>query len=468
MEDFEKSIKEHNLKQMLKVETEFDTSIESELEKARSGIYKPSKENLKQGRAGERYGNMINGGSEQNLDKDHEEKIFQLAAKVYDKLDYKDLGNERKIASALKDLKHVNNLLVVRMVKRKIKEIIDKDTAGKKAVEDTLENARAGIYAPTGENKKKGVVGQKYGSKKPEEPGKGNQPAGEEPKLSEEQLKEHATQSSEQALTNAIKQSPDPVVRQVAHAELQRRAAEEKPQSDKDKDVFPKKDVQEGASKEQHNQMKQLQEKDKKEQSKTLGKQVSEAEKKKFKEPDWSDNLTPEEKERMFPKELSPEEEKLSKVNIYDTPEHKAWLKIMEPFDDLVHKQWDLDSKERKMKKEGVKDLIQGGLDKKEAEKFYDKHHEKTELKEVREKIQELYKKAEGAKKVRDDLDKKIKQAQDRKHDIHSSEMARLFRDWQQGASTKEKRTMERKTDSPFGGDEKKPVKKSIQGIQYF
>ena len=51
----------------------------------------------------------------------------------------------------------------------------------------------------------------------------------------EKELKEHAKTTSEQALENAIKQSPDPEVRQTAHEELKRREEEEKPAEEDEK-----------------------------------------------------------------------------------------------------------------------------------------------------------------------------------------------------------------------------------------
>jgi hypothetical protein len=71
-----------------------------------------------------------------------------------------------------------------------------------------------------------------------------------EPKMpSEDELKEHAKNSSETALSNAVKQSNNPTVRQVAQAEIKRRLSEEKPQDDKEKDVFPSKEVTNGGGK---------------------------------------------------------------------------------------------------------------------------------------------------------------------------------------------------------------------------
>jgi len=289
---------------------------DSVLEKARSGTYKPTKDNIKQGRAGERYGAAVHGGQTQSIEetysdapnwKDYKkinadpndgrnarnvwqqdlyeyarEKLMKQSGKnpseheatdLYDKLWKR--ADERAWKDAQADDARITHGELIKEGKEKknpdfkeesprtrtdshFKEAFDSYAPKKeKAVEDTLqkaldsglisaetfEKARSGIYAPTGENKKKGVVGQKYGSKKPEEPAKGEKPKeGAEPQMDEKQLAEHATQSSEQALSNAIKQSPDPTVRQVAHAELQRRQKEEKPMADKDKDTFPKKE----------------------------------------------------------------------------------------------------------------------------------------------------------------------------------------------------------------------------------
>lgn len=59
--------------------------------------------------------------------------------------------------------------------------------------------------------------------------------------LSKEDLSEHAKNTSETSLQNAVKQSPDPEVRQAAHEELQRRESEEKPQEEETKRDIDKK-----------------------------------------------------------------------------------------------------------------------------------------------------------------------------------------------------------------------------------
>lgn len=55
-------------------------------------------------------------------------------------------------------------------------------------------------------------------------------------KLKPEELAGHAKESSESALEEAVKKSPDPAVRQAAHAELDRRGKEEKPTEGKASD----------------------------------------------------------------------------------------------------------------------------------------------------------------------------------------------------------------------------------------
>jgi chromosome segregation ATPase len=66
---------------------------------------------------------------------------------------------------------------------------------------------------------------------------------------SEDELKEHAKNSSETALANAVKQSNNTTVRQIAQAEIKRRQVEEKPMDDKEKDTFPSKEVMSGEGK---------------------------------------------------------------------------------------------------------------------------------------------------------------------------------------------------------------------------
>lgn len=66
------------------------------MEKARSGIYKDNLLNRRLARVGERYGNMIHGGSAQVVDGDHlkqEEKIKQVieTIKQYKPKDYDTL-----------------------------------------------------------------------------------------------------------------------------------------------------------------------------------------------------------------------------------------------------------------------------------------------------------------------------------------------------------------------------------------
>jgi hypothetical protein len=56
---------------------------------------------------------------------DKKQSMFDIAEKVYNEVDYKDLGNKKKIASALKKLGYANNALMVNAVQRKIKEVIN-------------------------------------------------------------------------------------------------------------------------------------------------------------------------------------------------------------------------------------------------------------------------------------------------------------------------------------------------------
>jgi hypothetical protein len=81
---------------------------------------------------------------------------------------------------------------------------------------------------------------------------------------SEDELKEHAKNSSEQALANAVKQSNNPTVRQVAQAEIKRRQTEEKPMDDKEKDTFPSKEVMGGEGKESEKKAPEKKESEKK------------------------------------------------------------------------------------------------------------------------------------------------------------------------------------------------------------
>jgi hypothetical protein len=310
METWEQDLKANIISKSIAIGSGFDQPIE-EVIKARSGTYKNTPQNRKQGRAGERYGAAIHGGQTAPLDEETKRNIDMatrwantcIAKSGVNKDDYtvttdgklvaiqnkktKALGHfthesistekaktwlkedaekgktsHEKWKDAQADDARITHGELIKEGKEKarnfkeessktrtdshFKEAFDSYAPKKKAVENTLqkafeadliskevlEKARAGIYAPTSQNKKKGVVGQKYGAeKKQEEPGK--KESGQET-FSEDELKEHAKNASEQALTNAIKQSPEPVVRQVAHAELQRRSKEEKPGDEKD------------------------------------------------------------------------------------------------------------------------------------------------------------------------------------------------------------------------------------------
>jgi len=130
----------------------------------------------------------------------------------------------------------------------------DTKKALRKAFHGEIVKARSGVYGDTEENRKLGRVGQKYGNEKAEkeldwrknkqgeEKEKKGEPGPGEGKMDEEDLREHAKQSSEGALQGAIKQSSDPTVRKIAHEELQRRQDEEHPQKEK-KEEFPSKEL---------------------------------------------------------------------------------------------------------------------------------------------------------------------------------------------------------------------------------
>jgi hypothetical protein len=397
MESFEKAIKEHNLRQQLNVETNWNEPVE--IVKARSGIYKPTKENLKQGRAGERYGNMINGGSGQIMEegafkKEEKYSLKNLTTSLKDikfpdiqshnsklskgsiisfarrgkDVKIKVLGVEKteyagnrysveilssnsgeyekgkKYTLSASDMKHrsagggdsiasftenVNKKInplgfsavndggslsiypristpggrknagtavgqitsdgfkpwsfaqqSINFAKQYLKEksiesiykafdndLLSKDVfekAGKAQIGETRtwNGVQMKKVSSTG-NSKQDWQPVKQGEQK-----QGEQSGGrEEGELSEEDLKEHAKQSSEQALSNAIKSSPDPTIRQVAHAELQRRSKEEKPGDSKGE--FPSKEFMgDGEQKKEVKEKKKPVEKKEKEESK--------------------------------------------------------------------------------------------------------------------------------------------------------------------------------------------------------
>lgn len=111
---------------------------------------------------------------------------------------------------------------------------------------------KSGVYADNPTNRRLKRVGQKYGSKKQEEqPADKNkkQEDGKEVKQTPEQLVESAKNSSQSALGAAIKESPDPDVRQAAHNELKRRQDEEHIQEEKFGD--PKKEDEPKSKKEE-------------------------------------------------------------------------------------------------------------------------------------------------------------------------------------------------------------------------
>ena len=82
MEQWEKDLKLHNLQKSVDIELGFDTPIE-EVIKARSGVYANNEQNRKQGRAGERYGNAIQGGQTQNLEEGEKRKEVKNPFKAF-------------------------------------------------------------------------------------------------------------------------------------------------------------------------------------------------------------------------------------------------------------------------------------------------------------------------------------------------------------------------------------------------
>ncbi len=116
-----------------------------------------------------------------------------------------------------------------------------------KGFDNIIEKSRSGTYSDTPENKRLKRVGQKYGSKKADEPSepkdnKKEETPSEPQKMTPEELTEQAKNTSVGALESAIKESSDPEVRQAAHAELQRREKEEHPQEEKEAFGEPKKE----------------------------------------------------------------------------------------------------------------------------------------------------------------------------------------------------------------------------------
>ena len=93
------------------------------------GVYADTPKNRKLGRVGQEYGSSKgkkDSGEEKKKDDGKKDAVFDLAAKVYDKVDYKDLGNKNKVRSALKELGHSTDPLTVGTVMRRIqKEIND-------------------------------------------------------------------------------------------------------------------------------------------------------------------------------------------------------------------------------------------------------------------------------------------------------------------------------------------------------
>jgi hypothetical protein len=238
-----------------------------EFEKSRSGIYKPTKENLKHGRAGERFGNMVNGGSTQDLESGKGKNKFKVGDKIKvekhagmfesakvtgvrgDMVSYTtssgDFGNVKYDSNTIQ--KSINSELetIYKAFEDGIlsKDVFEKGKKGQIGETRTWHGVQMKKVSESGDSKKDWQpIKQGEGKSSADKPAEGG-----EGKMSEEALSEHAKQSSEQALTNAIKSSPDPTVRQVAHTELQRRKKEESPSDGKGE--FPSKEFMGGGDK---------------------------------------------------------------------------------------------------------------------------------------------------------------------------------------------------------------------------
>ena len=218
MEQFEKSIKEHNLRQAMNVDLEFDKPMEEIVKAEFSTEQREKLADKDEAMPGGSYP-IRNGSDLKNAIQAFGRAKDKEKAKAWIKRRAKELGKEGELPEGW-------------------------DCSGsaktEKALEDELEKARSGVYANNAQNKKQARVGERYGAAV-----HGGQTHGveEEGKLSKDDLKEHAKNASEQALANAIKTSPDPTVRQVAHAEMKRRQSEEKSGAG---DSFPGKSSDEG------------------------------------------------------------------------------------------------------------------------------------------------------------------------------------------------------------------------------
>jgi flavin-binding protein dodecin len=258
MEEFEKAIKLHNLRQATNVDLGFDTPIE-EIVKAEFSTEQREKladkdEALPDGsfpiRNSKDLSNAIHAfGRAKDKDK----------AKAWIKRRAKELGKEGELPEgwekALDDeLEKAEDTIYKAFEEGLVsKDVFEK--SGKPAQVGevrTWHGVQMKKVSSTGNSEKDwqpvkgGEKGKSEGSGKTDS---GKEDPGEPTMPSEDELKEHAKNSSEQALANAVKQSNNPTVRQVAQAEIKRRQSEEKPQDDKEKDVFPSKEVMDGGGK---------------------------------------------------------------------------------------------------------------------------------------------------------------------------------------------------------------------------
>ena len=242
METWEKELRLHNLQKSIDVDLNFDTPVEivkAEFSTEQREKLADKKEALPDGSYPIR-----NASDLKNAIQAYGRAKDKAKAKAWIKRRAKELGKEGSLP-----------------------EEWNTEAKVEKALEDELEKAGpniitgyAGKRAQIGEvrnwhgvsMKKVSNTGNSHTDWQPvkqseQKTGK-EKPAGqEEGQLSEDELKEHAKNASEQALSNAIKTSPDPTVRQVAHAEMKRRQTEEKSGAG---DSFPGKPSGEGEKKE--------------------------------------------------------------------------------------------------------------------------------------------------------------------------------------------------------------------------
>jgi hypothetical protein len=437
----------------------FGKGVVDELEKARSGVYKNTVDNRKQGRAGERYGAAVHGGQTQDLegsrDKNPKEAVVKLAngkkvtlhGNIFQSKSV-PIHDHLTIQRALNMMGYSKeDIGQFKFVDKAISDTLTKAVKEGIITEEVLEKARAGIYAPTAQNKKKGVVGQKYGSKKQDETPAGNKPkTGDKEQMEDSSvnLEEHAKTASEAALTAAIKQSPDPEVRQAAHNELKRRQTEEKSGGE----VFgkPVEDKGEQLKKEYHEGMK----KDAKE-TKQLKEDKGVSDSKKSEKKDLS-KLSLEELSNMRTDKVLKDNPDLAKLSI----------------DELM------DKLSEKVKKEDIGKGEKKESEKKETSKLDDVlstfSDNAKSWKEATDEIRDL---AREAKEYYNEYDLDVTHDDEKAHKPLDFKKLTTPAEWNIQGKKYIKDTVAKMSDATkkkfmehLSGSNK--IKKSIQGIQYF